>query len=119
MRMRLYRLDPAAPPLRTVKAEDQVAWRERYCIGQPLAMWQIALDGLTRSTVFKVDEAVLFAGERMDVIARLPEPGQYCMVNDTSPNDPEKLNPSRMIAVIGAEGEVATTPTETPCCSRR
>ena len=65
MRMRLYRLDPAAPPLRTVRAEEQVAWRERYCTGQPLAMWQIALDGLTRSAIFKVDEAVLFAVERM------------------------------------------------------
>jgi FtsP/CotA-like multicopper oxidase with cupredoxin domain len=43
----------------------------------------------------------------MDVIARLPEPGQYCMVNDTSRNDPEKVNPSRMVAVIGAKGAVA------------
>jgi L-ascorbate oxidase len=107
MHMRLYRLDPAAPPLRTVKAEDQVAWRERYCIGQPLAMWQLALDGLTRSAILKTDEAVLFAGERMDVIARLPEPGLYCMVNDTSRDDPKKLNPSRMITVIAAEGAIA------------
>ncbi len=115
MRMRLYRLDPAAPPLRVVKAADQVAWRQRYCVGQPLAMWQIALDGLTRSAVFKVDQAVLFAGERMDVIARLPDPGQYCMVNDTRPNDPEKLNPSRMITVIAAEGVLRATPTGASC----
>ena len=104
MRMRLYRLDPAAPPLRTVMAADQIAWRERYCTGQPLPMWQIALDGLTRSQVLKVDQAVLFAGERVDLIARLPAPGLYCMVNDTRPNDPDKLNPSRMVAVIGARG---------------
>ncbi len=90
MRMRLYRLDPAAPPLRTVKTEDQVAWRVRNCIGQPLPMWQIALDGLTRSAILKVDEAILFAGERMDVLARLPDAGQYCMVNDTSRDDPKK-----------------------------
>lgn len=105
MRMRLYRLDPAAPPLRTVRAEAQIAWRERYCTGQPLPMWQIAMDGLTRSAVRQVDEAVLFPGERMDVIARLPEPGLYCMVNDTHRDDAEKLNPSRMIALIGAKGE--------------
>ena len=104
MHMRLYRLDPAAPPLRTVKAADQVAWRERYCTGQPLPMWQIAMDGLTRSQVLKVDQAILFAGERSDVITRLPAPGHYCMVNDTSSIDPEKLNPSRMIAVIEAKG---------------
>ena len=108
MRLRIYRLDPTAPPLRTVKAEQQIAWRERYCSGPPLPMWQIALDGLTRSQVRKVDQAVLFAGERVDVITRLPKAGLYCMVNDTRPNDPEKLNPSRMIAVIGARGPTAT-----------
>ena len=104
MRMRLYRLDAAAPPLRTVKAEEQIAWRERYCVGQPLPMWQIALDGLTRTEVRKVDEAILFPGQRMDVIARLPERGLYCMVNDTGPDNQEKDNPPRMIALIGASG---------------
>ena len=104
MRMRLYRLDPAAPPLRTVKAVDQVAWRLRYCTGAALPMWQIALDGLTRSSAMKIDQAVLFPGERMDVLARLPEPGQYCLVNDTSRDDPKGINPSRMIAIVGAKG---------------
>ena len=108
MRLRLYRLHPSAPPLRGVKAEDQIAWRERYCVGQPLPMWQIALDGLTRSAIRKADEAVLFAGERMDVLVRLPEPGQYCMVNDTSRNDKEKKNPSRMVALVGAGGAKTT-----------
>ena len=44
-------------------------------------MWQLALDGLTRSEIRKVDEAILFPGERLDVIARLPEPGLYCMIS--------------------------------------
>lgn len=104
MRMRLYRLDPAAAPLRTIKAEEQIAWRKRFCTGQPLPMWQIAMDGLTRSAVREVDEAILFPGERMDVIARLPEQGLYCMVNDTSRDDEDKTNPSRMIATIAARG---------------
>ena len=106
MRMRLYRLDPAAPALRTVRGEEQIEWRKRYCIGQPLPMWQIALDGLTRSEVRKVDEAILFPGERLDVIARLPEPGLYCMVNDTSRDDTDKAfpNPPRMIALVEAKG---------------
>ena len=106
MRLRLYRLDPAAPPLASVKAEDQVAWRQRYCTGQPLPMWRIAMDGLTRSAVQKVDEAILFAGERVDVVVRLPEPGTYCMVNDTSRIDKDKdnPNPARMVALVGAKG---------------
>ena len=41
----------------------------------------------------KVDEAILFAGERMDVLARLPEAGHYCMVNDTSRTIRKRLNP--------------------------
>jgi FtsP/CotA-like multicopper oxidase with cupredoxin domain len=109
MRMRLYRLDHAAPPLASVRADDQVAWRQRYCTGQPLPMWQIALDGLTRSAVQKVDEALLFAGERMDVLVRLPDPGTYCMVNDTSRIDKNKdnPNPSRMVALVEAKGAAA------------
>ena len=107
MRMRLRLLDPAAPPLASVKAEDQVAWRERYCTGQPVPMWQIAMDGLTRSAMQKVDEAILFAGERMDLLVRLPEAGTYCMVNDTSRVDKVKddPNPSRMVALVGAKGK--------------
>ena len=108
MRMRLYRLDPAAPPLRTVKAEEQIAWRQRYCTGDPLPMWAIAMDGLTRSAALRVDEAILFPGERLDVIARLPEAGLYCMVNDTRRDDQEKTNPSRMVAVIAAKGDPAS-----------
>ena len=109
MRLRIHRLDPAAPPLKSVKAEDQVAWRQRYCTGEPLPMWQIAMDGLTRSAVQKVDEAILFAGERMDVLARLPEAGTYCMVNDTSRIDKDKdnPNPSRLVALVGASGAPA------------
>ncbi|WP_294120111.1 multicopper oxidase family protein [Sphingomonas sp.] len=104
MHMRLYRLDPSAPPLRTIKAEQQIAWRRQYCTGRPLPMWQIALDGLTRSDVRKVDEAVLNAGERMDLLVRLPEPGAYCMVNDNVRNGGEEQNPSRIVALVGAKG---------------
>ena len=110
MRMRLYRLDPAAPPLRSVKAQAQVAWRQRHCTGQPLPMWQIAMDGLTRSSIRKVDEAVLFAGERTDVLVQLPQAGTYCMVNDTSRIDVEKDNPSRMVALIATNGAAAADP---------
>jgi FtsP/CotA-like multicopper oxidase with cupredoxin domain len=111
MRMRLYRQDPAAPPLRTVKAEQQIAWRDRYCLGQPLPMWELALDGLTRSEARKTDVAVLFPGERKDLLVRLPAAGPYCVVNDTGPDNPPDLkprNPSRMVATIEATGGPAS-----------
>ena len=106
MRMRLYRLDPAAPPLRTVKAGDQIAWRERYCTGDPLQMWEIALDGLTRSNARRTDVAVLFPGERKDMLVRLPQRGTYCVVNDTTPDiiKDGPTNPARMVATVEAKG---------------
>jgi len=115
--MRLYRLDGSAPNLRTVKAPDQSEWMRRYCTGQALPMWQIAMDGLTRSAVRKVDEAILFPGERMDLISRLPERGRYCVVQDTSRNDGKKLNPSRMLAVVEATG-AAPSVTDTDAALR-
>ncbi len=102
--LKLYRLEPAAPLLRAVKAADQSEWMRRYCTGAALPMWQIAMDGLTRSTVRRIDNAVLFPGERVDVLARLPQPGRYCLVQDTSRNDPDHKNPSRMLTVIEARG---------------
>ena len=48
VRMSFYRLAADAPDLRTVPAADQQAWRERYCQGEPLPMWHISSDGLTR-----------------------------------------------------------------------
>ena len=104
MRMRLYRLDPAAPRLRTVKGEEQIAWREKYCLGEPLPMWEIALDGLTRSAVRRTDQAVLQPGERKDLLVRLPAPGLYCVVNDTGPDNLDKTNPLRMVATVDAQG---------------
>jgi len=107
MHMRLYRLAAGAPPLRTVRAEDQAAWRQHYCTGDPLPMWQIAMDGLTRSAVRKTDEAILYPGERTDFLVRLPEAGLYCMVNDTRRVDEDGDNPTRMVAVIAAKGTVS------------
>ncbi|MCL6699743.1 multicopper oxidase domain-containing protein [Sphingomonas sp. NSE70-1] len=107
MRLRLFHLDPAAPELRTVRAEDQVAWRQRYCTGAPLPMWQIALDGLTRSDIRKTDESSVFPGERMDILVNLPEAGRYCMFHDTRRKDPEKDNPKRMLAVVEAVGKAS------------
>ncbi len=106
--IKIYRLEAAAPNLRTVKAADQGEWMRRHCTGQPLPLWQIALDGLTRSGVRKLSEAILFPGERMDVLARLPDPGLYCLVQDTSRQDSEKNNPSRMLAVVEARGTART-----------
>ncbi|MDP8993831.1 MAG: multicopper oxidase family protein [Pseudomonadota bacterium] len=107
--LRLYRLAEGATDLRSVRAGEQAAWMSRYCQGEPLTLWQIALDGLTRSSVRRTDEAVLFPGDRMDVVTYFPEAGRYCVVQDTSrrgvggshPWRPGgEHDPSRMLGVL-------------------
>ncbi|MGQ0558418.1 MAG: multicopper oxidase family protein [Sphingosinicella sp.] len=115
--LRLFRLSGDAPDLRTVRAEDQPGWISRYCRNQALTVWQIALDGLTRSRVRRAEEAVVFPGDRMDLLTYFPEPGRYCVIQDTSRrgvgnSDPWRRggenDPSRVLAVlhVGA-GEAA------------
>jgi len=100
VRMRLFRLADDAPDLRTVAAPDQPAWRERYCRGEPLPMWQIAADGLTAPQMRRTDQATVFAGERADFLTRFPTAGRYCVVNATRTPTAGPTNPWRLISVI-------------------
>jgi FtsP/CotA-like multicopper oxidase with cupredoxin domain len=106
IRMRLYRLSEGAPDLRAVRGADQEQWMKSHCQGEPLPMWHIAGDGLTRSAVRRTSEAVLFAGDRMDVLAHFPSPGRYCMVQQVTP-DARGLNASRALAIVEAKGRAA------------
>ncbi len=113
VRMRLYRLAADAPDLRTVTGEGQAEWRIRNCLGAPLQMWKIASDGLTGAQVRPTDEAVLFPGERVDVLTWFPAAGRYCVVHDTT-RTTSTDNPSRMLAVLEVgEGE-GTAPDTDP-----
>lgn len=103
VRLRLHRLDASAPDLATVRAPDQAAWIARNCTGAALPIWHIAADGLTRSTVRRTEEAVLFPGDRMDVLARFPAAGRYCLIQQTAKGDNEQ-NAARVLAVLEARG---------------
>jgi FtsP/CotA-like multicopper oxidase with cupredoxin domain len=106
--MRLLRLADGASDLRSVSAADQEAWIKRHCTGPALPMWQIAMDGLTRSAVRRTDVALLFPGERMDVLARFPSAGRYCLVqNPTVMFD--RPQPLRVLALIDAKGPAAAS----------
>ncbi|HET7817335.1 MAG TPA: multicopper oxidase family protein [Sphingomicrobium sp.] len=106
IRMRLHRLDPAAPALGSVLGADQEQWLARYCTGDRLPIWHIAMDGLTRSAVRRSDEAVLFPGDRMDVLVRLPAAGRYCLVQDATSRK-DRPQPRRALAVVEATGDLA------------
>lgn len=103
VKLQLRALALGAPDLREVKGADQEKWIEQHCTGAPLPMWQIALDGLTRSAVRRTDVASLFPGDRMDVLARFPAAGRYCLIQDTRRLANRPL-PLRALAVIEATG---------------
>jgi FtsP/CotA-like multicopper oxidase with cupredoxin domain len=86
-----------------VRGAEQEAWIARYCGGEALPMWQIAADGLTRSAVRRTGEAVLFPGDRMDMLARFPAAGRYCLLQQVKPGE-GRLNASRVLAIVEARG---------------
>jgi FtsP/CotA-like multicopper oxidase with cupredoxin domain len=109
VRLELRRLADGAPMLQTVPAAEQDAWMDRYCTGHPLELWEIALDGLTRSEVRQTSLAVLSPGERVDVLTYFPAAGRYCAIHTPfAPTGPvgqgRAVAPRRMLAVVRAEG---------------
>jgi L-ascorbate oxidase len=117
VRLELRRLADGAPMLRTVPAAEQEAWMDRYCTGQPLGFWEIALDGLTRSEVRQTSLVVLSPGERLDALAYFPAAGRYCAIH--TPFEPvgpmgngRAVAPSRTLAIVRAEGSGGTADPE-------
>jgi L-ascorbate oxidase len=111
VRLELRRVVDGAPMLRTVPAAEQEVWMDRYCSGQPLGLWEIALDGLTRSEVRQTPLVVLSPGERVDALAYFPAAGRYCAIH--TPFEPvgavgngRAVAPRRMLAIVRAEGLV-------------
>ncbi|MCA1672355.1 MAG: multicopper oxidase domain-containing protein, partial [Actinobacteria bacterium] len=104
VKMQLRRLADGAADLRDVKGAEQEQWIADYCTGKPLAMWQIAMDGLTRSAMRRTDTAVLFPGDRMDLVAHFPAAGRYCLIQNAT-RVARNPQPLRALAVIEAKGE--------------
>jgi len=109
VRLELRRVADGAPMLRTVPAAEHEAWMDRYCTGQPLGFWEVALDGLTRSEVRQTSVVVLSPGERLDALTYFPAAGRYCAIH--TPFEPvgpmgngRAVAPRRMLAIVRAEG---------------
>lgn len=112
IRLQIRRLAPDAPGLRDVSASAQEEWIERYCSGPAIPLWLIAQDGLTRSAIRPANEAVLFAGDRSDILVRLPEAGRYCLIQNATRNTADR-QPLRALAVAEAAGEAAAVDPQT------
>jgi L-ascorbate oxidase len=111
VKMQIRRLADGAPDLRDVKGADQEKWIAEYCTGEPLPMWLVAMDGLTRSSLRRTDTAILFPGDRLDVVARFPAPGRYCLIQNSA-RVPVNPQPLRALAVIEARGSAAPADSE-------
>lgn len=83
---------------------DEVA---RACTGTDVVQFEVAADGLTRAQAFEKITNNLQPGYRSDVLFVLPEPGAYCVYDDSAPGsgsisaDPEN---AKVLAIIRAAG---------------
>ena len=101
VRIRLHRLAPGAPDLRTVAGADQAEWIAAHCRGPALPTWEIAMDGLTRSRVRQTPRPALFPGDRLDVLTYFPAEGRYCMIQESEPARTE-TPPPRVLGIVEA-----------------
>jgi L-ascorbate oxidase len=81
---RLFPMKPGAPNWYDVPAEKQADFMKTNCAGPALPMWEVAVDGLTRSQVFRTSEARLQPGYRADLVVYFPNAGRYCIVDGAS-----------------------------------
>jgi len=81
---RLFPMKAGAPDWNTVPAKDQAEFMRKFCAGTALPMWEVAVDGLTRSQVFRTGEARLQPGYRADLVVHFPTGGNYCIIDGAS-----------------------------------
>lgn len=81
----IYPQKAGAPDFRKVPAADQAAWMNKYCDAtKPVPLWEVALDGLTRSDARKAGIIHLEPGYRADLVVNFPAAGAYCVVDAAS-----------------------------------
>jgi L-ascorbate oxidase len=81
---RLFPMKAGAPDWNTVPADKQAAFMRTFCAGAALPTWEVAVDGLTRSQVFRTSETRLQPGYRADLVVYFPTAGNYCIVDGAS-----------------------------------
>lgn len=65
-------------------AKEQAAEVKALCTGTDVTQYEVAVDGLTRSSVYAKNVNNLQPGYRSDILFALPEPGAYCVYDDVS-----------------------------------
>jgi L-ascorbate oxidase len=104
---RLFPMKPGAPDWTKKPADKQAEFMREWCAGKALPMWEVAVDGLTRSQVFRTSEARLQPGYRADLVVQFPAAGNYCIVDGASDalgSPSQAAEPIKLlgVAVVGA-----------------
>ncbi|MFB8830262.1 multicopper oxidase family protein [Azotobacter sp. CWF10] len=111
IRLSFRKLDPAqdsAKPGKGQQAREQFI--QQACTGAPLAQFAIAGDGLTRNAVSTRDSTVFQPGYREDLLMVFPEPGTYCIVDETLYPEQSVNNesyPRELLGYVTVEGSAA------------
>lgn len=113
VKVEIHRMGPDAPDPRTVSMEDMPDFIAEHCIGDDLALFLAAADGLTLDRIQETRHAVLQPGYRWDMLVAFPEPGRYCIL-DGEDGIGAGLSqgieaPPRVIAVAEVEGNGAAS----------
>lgn len=64
--------------------EKQRPTLDKICSGEVVEQEEIAVDGLTRSTVTEKNVNILQPGYRSDVLVAFPSPGLYCILDEAA-----------------------------------
>jgi len=75
----------AAPAITALGAKEAARYIEENCTGDLLSYQQIAADGLTMAQAHAATLSTLQPGYRTDALVVFPEPGDYCVVNESAP----------------------------------
>lgn len=76
--------DGGAKALQTLKAADGPAFRETYCVGDPVPVYIVADDGLTDAQARQTKVVTLQPGYRNDLLVVFPQAGDFCMLDSDS-----------------------------------
>jgi len=74
----------AALNARALSSDERAAEVAKACNGVDVTQFEVAADGLTRAQAFEKTTNQLHPGYRSDVLFVLPEPGDYCVYDDSA-----------------------------------
>ncbi|MFV3075998.1 multicopper oxidase family protein [Niveispirillum fermenti] len=98
--------NPARRLTRITSARDQEAEVKGLCAGADVTQYEVAVDGLTRPSIYAKTVNNLQPGYRSDILFVLPEAGDYCVYDDADQSGDQIVDNdnAKIIGFIRATG---------------